>query len=736
MSNKVLMIYFFLMVATLAAFWQVTGNGFINFDDPLYVTENIHVQHGITGEAIRWAFTAVHAGFWHPLTWMSLMLDAEIFGLNPHGYHLTNLLFHIANTLLLFYVLNRMTKSPWKSAFVAALFALHPLHVESVAWVSGRKDVLSTFLWMLTMAAYIHYVEHRGLRTYLMVFSFLALGLMAKPMLVTLPFVLMLLDYWPLQRFDLRAHRSLLMPLLLEKIPLIILSVISSIVTFVAERREDIIVDLNLLSPVDRIANALVSYATYIEKTLWPTNLAFYYPYQWWTFWQMLGAFLFFITVTSITIWGATKYRYLIVGWLWYVGTLIPVIGFVQLGSQLRPDRYTYIPLVGVFLITAWGIPELIKKTRYRREALISLSVLTISCFSITTFIQTGYWRNSLILFDHSLKVTDKNFIAFNHRGAAYFSLGQFKEAIADFDRAITINPQYGLAYMGRANAEQELGNNKQAILDYNMAVDLMPKYSTIYYRRGNAYAALGKYTQAIEDYDISIRIEPSGQAYGDRGYAYAAIGEYRQAIADYDRAIGNLPNLAMLYADRGIAYAALGKYQQAIEDYNKAIQLKPSAKAYGDRWAVYVGEAYGYRGIAYAAIGKYQQAIEDYDRAIQLQPSAEVYGNRGTAYAALGKYPQAIEDYNKAIQLKPRLAGFYIVKGIAYAALGQYKQAIFDFDRAIEIDPENAVAFNNRGLAHSKLENRKQAVEDMKTAARLGSEDAKKLLRSHGIDW
>ncbi len=267
-KNKVLLIYVFLSVATLIAFWRVTRCDFINFDDPLYVTENIHILSGVTAGAICWAFTTGRAGFWHPVTWLSLMLDVQLFGVNPHAHHLINLLFHIANTLLLFFVFNRMTKAPWKSAFVAALFALHPLHVESVAWVAERKDVLSTFFWMLTMAAYIHYVEHPRLKTYLLVFAFFALGLMAKPMLVTLPFVLLLLDYWPLQRLEPKPGSLLtpVLPLLLEKTPLVILAAISSIVTFVAERREGIIVALDELPPGDRIANAFVSYATYIRK--------------------------------------------------------------------------------------------------------------------------------------------------------------------------------------------------------------------------------------------------------------------------------------------------------------------------------------------------------------------------------------------------------------------------------------------------------------------------------------
>ena len=765
-KNRVLTIYIFLGLATLLAFWRVTRCDFISFDDPQYVTENIHVQHGIAMEGIRWAFTTDHAGNWHPLTWVSLMLDVQLFGVNPRGHHLINLLFHIANTLLLFYVFNRMTKAPWKSAFVAALFALHPLHVESVAWVSERKDVLSTFFWMLTMGAYISYAAHPRFRTYLPVFALFALGLTAKPMLVTLPFVLLLLDYWPLQRIEQKpateevytevskragsrkgtsffslptAHRSLLTPvrlLLLEKMPLITLAAISSVITFVVQQRESLVVSHEALPPGDRIANAFISYVTYIGKAIWPSNLAFYYPYQWWASWQVLGALLFFITVTSIVIWLTKRWRYLTVGWLWYVVTLVPVIGLVQVGSQVRADRYTYIPLIGVCVMAAWGIPELLKERRYRKEVLIALSTITLSCFFIATWIQVGYWQNSLILFDHTLKVTDKNYIAFKHRGDAYATLGNLKNAIADFDRAIAINPQYGLAYMGRAAAKQELGNNEEAISDYDRAVVIMPKFATAYYYRGNAYAAIGKYTQAIEDYDRSIRLEPSGQAYGDRGYAYAAIGKYKQAIEDYDKAIQLLPGLAMLYADRGIAYAALGKHQQAIEDYDRAIQILPSAKDYGDRWVAYAAEAYGFRGVAYAALGKYQQAIEDYDRAIQIQPSAEMYGDRGIAYAALGKYQQAIADYDRAIQIQPRLAGLYIGQGIAYTAIDQYKQAISDFDKAIEINPENAAAYNNRGLAHAKLGNRQQAIEDLKTAAKLGSEQSKNLLKSQGIIW
>jgi tetratricopeptide (TPR) repeat protein len=632
-NKKILTVYIVLAVVTLMVFWRVVQFDFINFDDPYYVVNNIHIQHGVTTEAISWAFTTGHAGNWHPLTWISHMLDVHFFGLNPQWHHLMNLLFHIANTLLLFFVLYRMTKAFWQSAFVAALFALHPLHVESVAWVAERKDVLSTFFWILTMGAYCYYVERPGVRRYLPVLLLFALGLMAKPMLVTLPFVLLLLDYWPLRRFeenisdhtilkksdnpiiidkrkgkskkkhsiiikedsctvksaDTKFRWAMIRPLFLEKIPLFVLAALSIIVTFIVQQKDRLVVPLEKLPLGDRIANAFVSYFTYIEKAIWPNNLAFYYPYQWWASWQVLGALLFFITVTSILIWVAKKYQYLIVGWLWYVGTLVPVIGLIQVGSQARADRYTYIPLIGLFIMAAWGIPVLLEKLRYRKEVLIALSTLTLSCLFMVTWTQVGYWQNSITLFDRSLKVTKNNYVAFKQRGDAYATLGNYKQAIADFDQAIALTPIYGLAYMGRANAEYELRNDEKAISDYTKAIEIMPKYTTVYYYRGNAYADLGQYKKAIDDYSRSIQLEPFAEVHGHRGYVYAALGQYKQAIEDFDRTIQLELRSAQAYGDRGHAYAALGNHQQAVEDYSIAIDMNPKfAAAYYNRAASY----------------------------------------------------------------------------------------------------------------------------------------------------
>src|SRR5208337_2267261 len=352
-----------LAVLTVAAFWQLKDCGFINLDDDIYVYANAYVQTGLNWNSIGQAFSSELAkvGHWHPVTWLSLMLDYQIFGLNPSGYHLINLLFHVMNTILLFLIFRRMTKKLWPSAFVACLFAIHPLHVESVAWITERKDVLSTFFWMLTMGAYSYYVEHRGLRRYSLVLLFFILGLMAKPMLVTLPFVLLLLDYWPLQRFqEIKTDRtiqkktlevkkaadpeykwSLIYPLLWEKIPLSALAILSSVVTFIAQQKGGAVESIETLPLGVRIGNAFISYIDYIGKMIWPSNLAFLYPYpKFFVAWQVWRSVLLLIAITLVVIWGVKKFPYLAMGWLWYIGTLLPVIGIVQVGAQSMADRY------------------------------------------------------------------------------------------------------------------------------------------------------------------------------------------------------------------------------------------------------------------------------------------------------------------------------------------------------------------------------------------------------------
>ncbi|MGD0235672.1 MAG: tetratricopeptide repeat protein [Syntrophorhabdales bacterium] len=542
-KKRLLIVSLLLIIAAFTAFWQVTHSDFITLDDTEYVTENGHIQDGLTVEGILWAFTTGHAANWHPLTWISHMVDVQLFGLQPGWHHLTSLLFHLANTLLLFLVLNRMTRALWQSAFVAALFALHPLHVESVAWVAERKDVLSAFFWMLTMGTYVSYVARPGLRRYLTLLLCFALGLMAKPTLVTLPFVLLLLDYWPLRRLEqqkqpqevreplsedekegksttppLRApvqpggHWPLLRPLLAEKIPLFVLSALSSIVTYLVHQHGGAVPRFEALPLSARIANALVSYSIYADKMLWPANLAVFYPHPtWWPLWLVLGSVAFLIAITVLAIRGAKKRPYAAVGWLWYVGTLVPVIGLVQVGGQALADRYTYIPLVGLFIIIAWAVPELLEQWPHRKEALIALSAVCLLCLFLVTWRQVGYWRNSIALYDRTLEVADRSALIHYNRGTTYTKLSKYTQAIADFDRAIEINPRYVEAYNNRGVAYIGLANYTQAIADFDRAIEINPRYVEAYINRGVAFGRLGNREHAIDDMRRAARLGHEG---------------------------------------------------------------------------------------------------------------------------------------------------------------------------------------------------------------------------------
>ena len=558
-GNKAPLIYAFLILVSLVAFWPVTHADFISIDDNEYITENRHVQNGLTLEGVRWAFATGHAANWHPVTWLSHMLDVQFFGLNPHRHHVINLLFHVANSALLFLALHRMTKALWQSAFVAALFALHPLHVESVAWVAERKDVLSTLFWMLTLCAYYRYAEHRSVRRYLPVLIFLALGLMAKPMLVTLPFVLLLLDYWPLKRLaqsegmvpdDQRWH---LRELLAEKIPLFVLAAISCVVTYLVQQHGGAVGSIERLPLEARIANGFVSYIAYIVKTIWPAKLAFFYPYErLLPAWQVLAAAVLFTALTFAVVAMAKRYKYLPVGWLWYAGTLVPVIGLVQVGYQGRADRYTYIPLIGLFIMVAWLIPEVLSKWRHSRKLLIPLSALILLCCFIVTRTQTMYWQNSFVLFDHALEVTRNNDVAYVARGNAYEALGNYAQAINDYGKALKISPGIASAYNNRGVAYAALGDQEQAIKDYDRATEIDPRYGSAFANRGMAYAVMGYHEKAIEDYNRAIEINPRlAAAYLGRAASYHRLNDEKRAYEDLKNAAALGDKTAQLYLQR-----------------------------------------------------------------------------------------------------------------------------------------------------------------------------------------
>ncbi len=523
----ILLISLSLIVVTLAAFEQLRNHTFLNFDDDVYITKNRNVQSGLTLEGVIWAFTTTHASNWHPLTWLSHMLDCQLYGLNPSGHHLTNLVFHIASTLLLFLVLERMTGALWRSSFVAALFALHPLHVESVAWVAERKDVLSTFFWMLTMWTYVHYVERPGFNRYLLVLLFFILGLLSKPMLVTLPFVLLLLDYWPLGRFQFGQSsgdsnppinklknpsdlRGVAFHLVLEKVPFFALTAISIFLTIFAQQRGGALSSLELFPLGIRIANALVSYINYIGKMVWPYHMAILHPYpDILPMWHIAGAGLLLTCISVLVIYTAHKRPYLAVGWFWYLGTLVPVIGLVQVGLQAMADRYTYVPLIGLFIMIAKGAPDILKDWHYRRIVLGVSVGLILSIFMIVTRLQVQYWHDSITLFKHTLSVTANNFQIHNNLGVALADQGKNHEAIAHFKEALRIKPDFVEAHSNLGIALARQGKIEEAMVHYAEALRIKPDYAEAHYNLGVTLAGQGKIQEAIAHFAEALRIKP-----------------------------------------------------------------------------------------------------------------------------------------------------------------------------------------------------------------------------------
>lgn len=619
------MICLFLVIATLAVYWQVLNNDFVIYDDDKYVTENTHVHKGVTFDSLTWAFTSSHASNWHPLTWISHMIDYQLYGLNARGHHLTSLLFHVANTLLLFLILVRMTGTLWQSSFVAALFALHPLHVESVAWVAERKDVLSTFFMMLTVWAYILYVKKREIKGYLLVVLFFVLGLMSKPMLVTLPFILLLLDFWPLGRLCLLRdtknvatgqhtnERADIFRLVLEKAPFFALAVGSSIVTFIVQERGGAMEIAKTYSIQTRIINAFVAYTEYIVDMIWPVKLALLYPHPGNSLqlWKGVVAGFALVLITILVIRKARRIPYLAVGWLWYIVTLIPVIGIVQVGSQAMADRYTYVTLIGLFIIIAWGANDLLSKWRHRKIWLSTLAAIILPVLIVLTWKQVQYWENGITLFKHTLRHTSNNYVIHNNLGIVLREQGRTEEAIKHYLQALRSNPDYALAHYNLSNAYAEQGKNKKVIEACKHAIRIKPDYADAHYNLGVAYGGSGKYEEAVEAFKQVIRIDSNYlQAHYNLGGVYAGLGKYRDAIEAFQQVIRIDPDYALVRNNLGIAYGALGRYKEAAEAFQQAIRIDPDD-----------ADAHLSLGIAYLSLNDRGSALEQYKILKSLDP-------------------------------------------------------------------------------------------------------------------
>jgi len=557
----------FLFFAVVLIYVQTLGHSFVFYDDLDYVRNNVHVRRGLTFSSVSWAFQTTAESNWHPLTWLSHMLDCQLFGLNPGGHHLTNLLLHAANSILLFVLLKKMTGALWRSAVVAALFAVHPLHVESVAWVAERKDLLSTFFFLLTVLAYVRYARRPGWKIYAAVFLLFALGLMAKPMLVTLPFVLLLLDYWPLERIRVAESSRLsqylptIRRLITEKIPLFALSALSCVVTVYAQRPA--LQSLNDIALSARIENALVSYVKYLGKTVFPEGLAVFYPYpadipEGVTL--LSAAILVFITIEVLRV--AKARRYLPVGWFWFLGTLVPVIGIVQVGEQAMADRYTYIPLIGVFIVFVWGAEDIRSLLRVNAKAIGTATAAVLSLLAFLSFNQAGHWKNNVTLFEHAISVTKDNYLAHNNLAAALGAEGKLDRAAAHAAEALRINPNYVSPRLNLAVIAQEKGDTERAVELYREALGLKPD-SKARIGFASALMAKGDFEEAGEQLLLALKDDPkNASAHNSYGLYLLFKGNPQGAVACFKNALLLNPDSVSARKNLEVTLKALGRRQ------------------------------------------------------------------------------------------------------------------------------------------------------------------------------
>jgi Flp pilus assembly protein TadD len=579
--EKIFVLCVLLLVLVGWTFFTATENNFINFDDPLYVTANAHVQQGSTWENVRWAFCSATAGLWHPLTLLSHMLDVQLYGLKPGGHHLTNVLFHAANTILVFLILRRMTGTTEQSFFVAALFGVHPLHVESVAWVSERKDVLSTFFWLLTTWAYARYVEEPKFQKRAAIFFYtlalllFCLGLMAKPMLVTLPCVLLLLDYWPLKRWESKGTRYLIT----EKVPFFLLAAVASAATVLIQKGANTVVSLAALPWSARVGNAFVSYARYLGKLFCPINLSVFYPYpDHWPLVTVTLAIALCIAISLLAILRRRQQPYLLVGWLWFLGTLVPVIGLLQVGEQSMADRYTYIPLVGLSVFFVWGMFALTQQ-QGRRQAFIPSIFATaaiISC-AILAHEQVGQWKSSETLFRHAIAVTKNNYVAHGLLGDALTREKRFDEAIEQLQEASRLNPNDAKLHYRLGTGLENKGQLDGAINQYRETIKLDPNCVDAYNKLGMALGRKGLLDEAIQQFQAALKLAPGfNDLHYNLGNALARTGRLSGAAEQFQEALKLKPDDAGAHNNLGVVLSRQGRIAEAIVQFQEALELKP----------------------------------------------------------------------------------------------------------------------------------------------------------------
>ena len=665
----------FLAVIVWIAFGRGLNHEFLGYDDQSYVLRNPRVTNGLTLDGIQWAFTHVDVTNWHPLTTISHMLDCQLYGLQPWGHHLTNILLHAAAAILLFLALRELTGTLWPSLLVAAVFAVHPLRVESVAWISERKDVLSGVFFMLTLWAYARYARGnvRSSFWYMTVVVLFALGLMCKPTLVTLPFVLLLLDYWPLGRVRPSSssgrgetasrwkRRNTLSWLVIEKVPLFGLSAASCVATLLAQKQA---LDMSIKAPFEeRLGNALISYVVYVGQMIWPAHLAVLYPYPEGNLKvpQVILALLLLLMISVAFFLWRKKYPFLLIGWLWYLGMLIPMIGIIQVGSQVRADRYTYLPQIGLYLLVACSAAELFHRWRRSREVLAAAAVLVIMALTTRSYLQTSYWRDTETLWKHAIASTSNNYIAHTNLAQTLSHSGRFAEAIAECQEALKIKPDFAAAHN---NLGVALLRNKQSgdgALGHDGAVD-----------------------EAIEHYRKALQINPDfTQAHKNLGIVLLRKGQMDEAIAQFQKTLELEPNDAQAEFSLGSAFLQRREVDEAIAHYQKAVEIRPD-----------YAEARNYLGNAFVAEGKYSEAIANYEAAVRIRPNySEAHHNMACVLATIGKADEALEQFNEALRLNGNDAQAHFALGSLLRQMGHREEAVAHLTEALRLKPDYELA-------------------------------------------
>ena len=701
-----------LFIGTLLLFSRAVPHNFLDLDDPDYVSQNPHVQAGLTWAGMHWAFTTDAAGNWHPLTWFSHMLDWQLFGNDPHGHHATNILWHALSAVMAFLALRRLTGAFWTSAVSAALFAWHPLRVESVAWVAERKDVLSVFFGLLALWAYAAYAEKRrenrvgAGRFYAVTLVAFATGLLCKPMLVTLPCLLLLLDWWPLKRIGSAEKLS---SLLLEKAPFFLLTVASCIVTYQVQKAGDAVAESFGLGT--RLANAVVSVAGYLGKFFWPFNLAVGYPFpNHRPVTTVASAALLILAITGMALWQWRRRPWLLVGWLWFLGMLVPVLGIVQVGLQAMADRYTYLPMRGLQLALLWTLSEMALPLAVRRFVPAMVALMLAGC-AARTWNQLGVWQNSNTLYEHALAVTKDNYLAHSYLATTLLNEGHFDEAGLHLRRAVEIKPDYAAARHRLGVALEKMGRPDEALATYMELLKIRPNDADAQYSVGVILLNRNQPVEAITHFQAALRKKPDhDSAYVALGIAKAQLGRPQEAIADYEQALALNPFNAEAYYNRANALVSLNRDPEALACYEKALQLNPDFE-----------EAHGNYANLLRKLARPDEACAHYRRAIQLQPKdANAHYGLGAALEELGRTDEALASYTKVVEFKPDYADAQYNAGVILLNQNHPAEAMPHFQAATKSQPDYTAAHVGLGLAAERLGRFPEAIVSYEQALRL----------------